>query len=95
MADFAEEEEEQRGVDVPEAREGWGAGGGTGGFGRVGLGFPDACELFESCEVEACDEEDFLVEREGVEIAESMGEVSWGEEEREAAALVEAEVGRQ
>lgn len=91
LVELAEEEEEKDGVKVPEFHA-------RGGVQRGRRGFPPVVlhEVFEKGEVGqevAGNEEGFVVEGEGVEVAESEGEEGRGGEEGGEAAEVAVEDG--
>lgn len=90
LVELAEEEEEEDRVEVPEFHccRRWRRQCGGGGGALHGV-----FEEGEVGEEVAGDEEGFVVEGEGLEVAESEGEESRGGEERDEAAEVAAEEG--
>lgn len=76
LAELAEEEEEQDGVEVTEFEGSAGVWRGRGGV------MEETGEVVESREEVAGDEEGFVGEREGLEVVEGVAEESRGGEKR-------------
>ena len=84
LAEVAEEEEEQDGIEVTQFERSGGEWGRDGGGEEAG-------EVVEGGKEVAGDEEGFVGERDGVEVVEGVGEESGGGEERGEAEVVVAE----